>query len=113
MVASLFGETEAKQRSYLKHRVPFTAVCVLSAVSVALIDGVNTFVILFLAVWLIWGWGAVKKMFGPLSIRDLFSGNFFLGLGILSFLIIVSGGAGLCCAVMGSLRYIQLLPRRA
>ncbi len=96
MFTRLFGETEEEQLQYLQTRTIITFVSLI-------IPPVFAIVVLFM-----WGWAAVKSLFGVASVGAIFSGNFVIGTAIFLLYIILSYIIGLFCAFLGVGRFIYL-----
>lgn len=114
MFAKFFGETEQEQIAYLQNRVIISVVVIVIALIVGIASGdigvaSQAFALTMLVVW---GWKAMKSMFGITSIAAIFSGNLFLGFLIFLFYIIAAYLAGVFCAFVGILRYIYLIVKR-
>lgn len=106
MFKKLFGETDDEQIHYLQIRV------VITIISFALVfffgTGIFALVMLF-----VWGWNAVKALFGIATVGVIFSNNVVFGVVIFVFYIMLSYLIGVFCAALGIGRYIYLLIKRA
>lgn len=118
MFSKLFGETEELQISNLQKKVIFTcAGAVLSIIGVILslldleavgnpvmsLGGIILFVVLFM-----WGFGAIKNLFGIGTIGALLSGNVVIGVVIIVFCALAAYLISIFIALLGIGRYIYL-----
>ena len=101
MFKRFFGESEAEQIQYLQVRTIITLVSVL----LCFFDLTSLFALVMLFVW---GWNAVKSLFGFATIGAIFSGNAVFGCIIFIFYIVLAYCIGLICAALGTGRYIYL-----
>lgn len=112
MFRRLFGETEEEQLKYLKTRVILTLGSIALMIVGGLIVGLEStggFAVIMLFVW---GWGAVKALFGFASAAALFSGNVIIGSMIFLLYAMIAYLAGIFCAAVGTGRYFYLLIKR-
>lgn len=65
-----------------------------------------------LVMMVVWGWGAVKSLFGITTIGALFSGNVVFGAVMFVVYFIVAYVVGIFCAFVGVGRYIYLLIKK-
>lgn len=108
MFSRFFGETIEQQIHYLQPRVIITLVSILLSAALGLIVSPDLFSLFLIAAWLIWGWSAVKSLFGFGTVGALFSRNIVIACVILVFSIVVSYILGLIFALLGFGRFIYL-----
>lgn len=118
MFTKLFGETEELQIQNLQKKVILTGVglvCCLVGLLLLLvkldsvgeivygIGGIALFVALFM-----WGFGAIKRLFGIGTIGAIFSGNVVFGVVIFVLCLMVAYLISIFVAFVGVGRYIYL-----
>ncbi len=118
MFTRLFGETDNEQFVYLKKKVLLTFLGLfLGLVGILLasfqqksmgqtlcgIAGAILLISLFL-----WGFGAIKRLFGIATIGAIFSRNVVLGVVIFVFCLMIAYLISIFIAFMGIGRYIYL-----
>ncbi len=118
MFSKLFGETEDLQIINLQKKVILTCVgAVLSVIGVILsllsletvakpvmsLGGIVLFIVLFM-----WGFGAIKNLFGIGTIGALFSGNIVIGAVIIVVCALAAYLISIFIALLGIGRYIYL-----
>lgn len=116
--AKLFGETEELEIQNLEKKVFLTGIgiaCMLVTVLLNLvrlepvakitggIGGIALFVALFM-----WGFGAIKKLFGIGTIGAIFSGNVVFGVVIFLLCMMAAYLISIFVAFIGTGRYIYL-----
>ena len=104
MFSRLFGETPEEQFHYLQIRVIAT---LASLVLMLFLSGIGG-AIFSLIMMFVWGWGAVKALFGVTSVGVIFSGNVVFGVVIFVLYVMVAYLAGIFCALLGVGRFIYL-----
>lgn len=108
MLTRLFGASNEEQFQFLKSRMIITvALAVISAIGY-LITKNSSFSILIAIAFYIWGWQALKSMFGVTTIGAIFSGNFIAGVMIFILYLLVGYVAGMVIFIIGLCRFIQL-----
>lgn len=122
MFARLFGETEELQLHNLQKKVYLTiGGIVFSLIGILLqiihlesiaeivagIGGIALFVALFM-----WGFGAIKALFGIGTIGGFFTGNVVFGVVIFIFCMIAAYLVSVFIAILGTGRYIYLLVKK-
>lgn len=126
MFKRLFGETEEIQLQYLKNRVIFTVIAVIIEILAVLSEliGISTLTdilglvgsVLLLIMMFLWGFGAMKTLFGFGTIGAFFARNVVFGVVIFGFCFIASYFISIFVALLGVGRYIylkvQLLQRK-
>ena len=103
MFTRLYGETDEQQIAYLKNKSIIMIVSLILAIffrPAGLLAAIMVFV---------WGWGAVKALFGITSLAAIFSGNIVIGSAFFVLYIMLSSVIGMFCAALGIGRYIYLL----
>lgn len=114
MFRKLFGYSESSQLAYLGPRVILTAAAlILIPLSSAFGDssvGTNVFSLIMLFVW---GWPAVKALFGITAVASIFSGNVAVGAVLFVVYIMVSFLIGSFIALLGTGRWLYLLVKRS
>jgi len=108
MFERLFGHTEEEQLEYLQIRVIVTVFCIVGAVLGPALGIPNVSAALAAIIIFVWGWGAVKGLFGITAISAIFSGNLVVGILLFIFYIFVAYIVGLFCMALGIGRYIYL-----
>ena len=106
MFARLFGETEEAQRQYLKKKILITFVCLLIDIVLFITQG--EFGLTLLSAY-VWGWGAMKALFGFTTIGAIFSGNAVFAVIFILAYVLIGYFFGLFCMVIGIFRFIYLL----
>lgn len=121
--AKLFGETEELEIQNLEKKVILTAVglaCCLIGLLLLLvklnsvgeivygIGGIALFVALFM-----WGFGAIKKLFGIGTIGAIFSGNVVFGVVIFLLCMMAAYLISIFVAFIGTGRYIYLKVKKS
>lgn len=123
MFARLFGETEELQIHNLTKKVALTgigAVCsvvgmLLSVLTLDTIGGIALSIggiVLFVAMFM-WGFGAIKALFGIGSVGAIFSGNVVIGAVIFVVCLMVAYLISLIVALLGIGRFIYLKVKMA
>lgn len=123
MFARLFGETEELQIHNLSKKVALTgigAVCsvvgmLLSVLTLDTIGGIALSIggiVLFVAMFM-WGFGAIKALFGIGSVGAIFSGNVVIGAVIFVVCLMVAYLISLIVALLGIGRFIYLKVKMA
>lgn len=121
MFSTIFGETEQEQIAFLGWRSVLTIIVMI----LAGIYGVfpifgdvgtssNTEItIVFATVMLfVWGWPALKKMFGITIIGILLTWNIVFGIVLFVFYLIIAYLVGILLSVIGVLRFLWLVFKR-
>lgn len=111
MFRRLFGETVAEQIHYLQPRVIATLAVIVLWVATSLISGVTDGIgaVLFVLIMLfVWGWRAIKALFGFASVGVIFSGNVVIGVAIFIFYVMAAYIAGIVVAFIATGRYAYL-----
>lgn len=121
--AKLFGETEELEIQNLEKKVFLTGIgiaCMLVTVLLNLvklepvakitggIGGIALFVALFM-----WGFGAIKKLFGIGTIGAIFSGNVVFGVVIFLLCMMAAYLISIFVAFIGTGRYIYLKVKKS
>lgn len=109
MFSRLFGETEQLQLQYLKPKVIITAVSIALMIILAIFFGGGASALFALVMLFVWGWGAVKSLFGITTVGAIFSGNIVIGVILFVLYFMIAYLAGIVCAALGVGRYIYLL----
>ena len=118
MFTKLFGETEELQIQNLQKKVMLTGVgiaCCLIGLLLLLVklDSVSEIVygiggiVLFIALFM-WGFGAIKRLFGIGTIGAIFSGNVVFGVVIFVLCMMAAYFVSIFVAFLGVGRYIYL-----
>ena len=109
MFKRLFGETTEEQMHYLQPRVILTLAVIVFGIAAMLISGEKSAGGLFVLIMLfVWGWGAVKSLFGIASIGVIFSGNVVIGVAIFIFYVMAAYITGIVVAFIAMGRYAYL-----
>lgn len=109
MFSRLFGETDQMQLQYLKPRAIITAAAIGLMIVAAIFFGGGASSLFALVMLFVWGWGAVKSMFGITTVGAIFSRNVVLAVVLFVFYFLIAYLAGVVCAALGIGRYIYLL----
>lgn len=121
--AKLFGETEELEIQNLEKKVFLTGIGIACMLVTALLNlvklepvakitggigGIALFVALFM-----WGFGAIKKLFGIGTIGAIFSGNVVFGVVIFLLCMMAAYLISIFVAFIGTGRYIYLKVKKS
>lgn len=111
MFKKLFGETEKAEMQYLSWRSIISIAALLVTLIVSLISGNwDIFILGFeLPAIILWGWGAVKTLFGFATISSIFANNIIFGILLFVGALIASMFVGMFVELIGLCRWIYLL----
>lgn len=107
MWSRLFGENESAQLQFLQPRVILTVLSGIAAV-IGMVIQVDLTMLFALVMLFVWGWSAVKSLFGVTTIGAIFSGNAVIGAILITFYVLFAYVFGLVVAALGVGRYIYL-----
>ena len=108
MFRKFFGETVEEQIHYLQWRVIVTLISFPLSILIMLLHIPNSAAIIGLVMLLVWGWGAVKKLFGITTIAALIANNLVVGVILFVVYLIVAYLVGVFFAFIGTGRYLYL-----
>ena len=106
MFERLFGETEQEQLLYLKKKVAITAIFIIIDIIALIATGEAGLSIIVVYVW---GWGAMKALFGITAIGSVFSGNAVMAAIFIGVYILLGAVCGAICMLLGIARFIYLM----
>lgn len=105
MFERLFGATEFEQMAYLQKRVILTVILVLIDVILLITTGDAGISVLSCYIW---GWGAMKALFGITALGSIFSGNVVIAAIFIVAYILIGAICGAVCLFLGVGRFIYL-----
>ena len=108
MFQRFFGETVEEQLQYLQWRVFVTLASFVVSILATLLVGGATTAVIGLVMLFVWGWGAVKKLFGITTIGALIANNLVAGVVLFVIYIMVAYLVGVFFAFIGTGRYLYL-----
>ncbi len=113
MFKKLFGETEKAEMQYLGWRSIVSIAALLITLIISLIGGNwDIFILGFeLPAIILWGWGAVKALFGFATISSIFANNIIFGILLFVGALIASMFIGMFVELIGLCRWIYLLAK--
>lgn len=106
MFTRLFGATEAEQMAYLNKRSIITLICFGLDVIIGLIGGGGGGLTVIMAY--VWGWRAIKAMFGFAAGGMLLTRNVFFAVAIFLVYVFVGAIVGGACMILGVGRFLYL-----
>ena len=106
MFERLFGETEFEQLAYLKKKVILTAVFLVIDLVLLIVTGGGGVSAIIIYVW---GWGAMKALFGITAVGSIFSGNPVMAAVFIVAYAFIGAIFGFFCMFLGIGRFIYLL----
>lgn len=115
MFKKIFGETEEMQLAYLQKRVILTVIAVSVAAVIGIFSGELEIVggAFGLAAMFIWGFGAIKALFGITTVGAIFSRNVVIGVILFVLLLAVAFFTGVFIGILGIGRYIYLMVNKS
>lgn len=106
MFQRLFGETESEQLAYLKKKIIITVVFLVIDIVLMLVKGEAGVSVILVYIW---GWGAMKALFGITAVGSIFSGNPVMAAVFIVAYALIGAIFGFFCMLLGIGRFIYLM----
>lgn len=111
MIKKLFGQTEEEQMAYIKKKLIITLVIIVVGTLVGIFGYNDAFVGGIGIAFYVWGWNAMRAIFGASVFAALFSRNIVIGVLILIAFMLVGYIAGIFCFSVGLCRFVQIIAK--